>query len=66
MDEAALAAYFTVNEYTQIPLEIYWVWKMEEDLLINEDKYPGRDFHTVGFRVIPKLNDWLSAEVESA
>lgn len=66
MDEAALAAYFTINEYAQIPFEAYWVWKMEEDFYSKEDKYPGRDFHTVGVRIIPKLTDWLSAEVESA
>lgn len=66
MDEYGAGAYVTVNEFAELPFEIYWIWKMEEDFHSKEEKYPGRDFHTAGFRVMPKLNDWLSAEVEAA
>ena len=66
MDEAAIGFYLTVRENEQIPLDFYWIWKIEDDFYSREDKYPGRNFHTAGIRAIPKFNNWLSAETEAA
>jgi len=66
MDEYGLIAYAEIREYEEMPIDTYWIWKTEEDFYSKDEKYPGRDFHTVGIRVMPKLTDWLSAEVEAA
>lgn len=66
MDEAGLMAYAHYNEVQDFPMEFYWVWKMEERFYDKAVRYPGRQFHTVGTRLLPKLTDTLSAEVEAA
>lgn len=67
MDEKGLMAYLHYNEVKDFPMEFYWVWKQEDRFYDSKDKrYPGRNLHTVGTRLIPKLTDKLSAELESA
>ena len=66
MDEKGLMAYFHYNEVEHFPMEFYWIWKQEERFYDKETRYPGRDFHTLGTRLMPEINDKLSAEVEAA
>ena len=66
MDEGGLIAYATIGEYEDLPFDLYWIYKVEEDFASKKERYPGRDFHTVGVRLMPKINDWLSAEVEAS
>ena len=66
MDEGGLIAYATIGECEDLPFDLYWIYKVEEDFASKKERYPGREFHTVGFRLMPAINDWLSAEVEAA
>ena len=66
MDEKGLMAYFHYNEITDFPMEFYWIWKQEDRFYDKKDRYPGRNFHTLGARLTPKFNDKLSAEIEAA
>ncbi len=67
MDEKGLMTYFHINEVPNIPMEFYWIWKSETRYYDkNGVRYPGRDFHTLGTRVTPKLSDKLTAEIETA
>ena len=66
MDEKGLMAYFTYNEVQDFPMEFYWIWKQEERFYDKAKRYPGRAFHTLGTRWIPRLSETLSAEIETA
>ena len=67
MDEKGLMAYLHYNEIQDFPMEFYWIWKQESRFFGSTGtRYPGRDFHTMGTRLMPKINDKLSAEVEAA
>ena len=66
MDEGGAIAYATIEECEDLPFDLYWIYKIEEDFASKKERYPGREFHTVGFRLMPAINDWLSAEVEAA
>lgn len=67
MDEQGLMAYMHYNEVPDFPMEFYYIWKNETRFYDNKgNRYPGRDFSTVGTRLNPKLTDKLSAEVEGA
>lgn len=66
MDEGGLVAYATVREIEALPFETYWIWKKETSFYSGEDRYPGREFHTMGVRLLPVFADWLSGEWESA
>lgn len=66
MDEKGLMAYAHYNEIQDFPMEFYWIWKQEDRFYDKATRYPGRDFHTFGTRLMPKLTDKLSAEVETA
>ncbi len=66
MDEKGLMAYLHYNEVDKFPMEFYWIWKQEERFYDKEKRYPGRDFHTFGTRLVPSLTETLSAELESA
>ncbi|MGI5868230.1 MAG: alginate export family protein [Kiritimatiellia bacterium] len=66
MDEGGAIAYAEIKEYEDLPFDLYWIFKMEEDFYSKKEKYPGREFHTVGIRLMPKFNDWLSGELEAA
>ncbi len=66
MDEYGLIAYAEIREYEDLPMDAYWIWKAEEDFYSKDEKYPGRDFHTVGLCLTPAVTDWLSANIEAA
>lgn len=66
MDEYGLMAYAEIRETDDLPFDVYWIWKREESFRNKCFRHPGRDFHTVGLRVVPQINDWLAAEVEAA
>ncbi len=67
MDEKGLMAYLHYNEVEDFPMEFYWIWKQETRFYDSAGKrYPGRDFHTFGTRLAPKITDKLTAEVEGA
>jgi hypothetical protein len=66
MEEKALAAYMHYNEVENFPMEFYWIWKQETRFYDKKTRYPGRDFHTIGLRLVPRISDTLSAELESA
>lgn len=66
MDEGGLAAYAEIRELESLPFDLYWVWKKETSFHAGADRLPGRDFHTVGLRLMPTFNDWLSGELEAA
>lgn len=66
MDEKGLMAYFHYNEVKDFPMEFYWIWKQETRFYDKATRYPGRDFHTLGARLMPKITDKLSAELETA
>ena len=66
MDEKGLMAYAHYNEIQDFPMEFYWIWKQETRFYDKATRYPGRDFHTAGTRLLPKINDKLSAEFEGA
>ena len=66
MHEKALMAYVHYNEVEDFPLEFYWIWKQETRFYDKDKRYPGRDFHTLGTRLMPRFSDTFSAELESA
>jgi hypothetical protein len=67
MDEKGLMAYSHYNEIKNFPMEFYWIWKEETRFYDSKGvRYPSRDFHTLGMRLMPKFNDNLSGEVETA
>lgn len=66
MDEGGAIAYATIKACEDFPFDLYWIFKVEEDFASKKERYPGRDFHTIGIRLMPAINDWLSAEVEAA
>jgi len=67
MDEKGLMAYLHYNEVEDFPMEFYWIWKQETRFYDSAGKrYPGRDIHTFGTRLTPKITDKLSGEFEGA
>lgn len=66
MNEKGVMAYLHDNEIKDFPMEFYWIWKQEDRFYDKATRYPGREFHTVGLRLMPKITDKLSAEVEGA
>jgi len=67
MDESGAMAYTHFNEIQNFPMEFYWIWKNEERFYDSSgNRYPGRDFHTLGTRQMPQLTEKLSAEFEGA
>ena len=66
MTEKGLMAYFHLKEAQDFQAEFYWIWKGESRFYDKSARYPGRDFHTLGSRLLPKFGDKLSGEVEAA
>jgi len=67
--EWAVGSYWTVNEWERMPMEFYLVFKDESSWYKKgktADRVPGRSYTTVGARLMPKLTDKLSAELEGA
>lgn len=63
--------YFKSKEFSELPFELYYLYKRETKSLTarttgTSKVEDGRDTHTLGARVMPKLTDTLSAEFEGA
>ena len=65
-DDGALIAYATVREFPSVPFDVYWIFKDETEYYAVTGDFPGRNFHTVGARLTPRLLDWLTYEMEAA
>jgi hypothetical protein len=66
MHEKALMAYLHYNEVRKHPDGVLLDLETGDPVLRQETRYPGRDFHTFGTRLMPRFSDTLSAELESA
>ncbi|MGI5869981.1 MAG: hypothetical protein ACOX9C_11125 [Kiritimatiellia bacterium] len=66
MDEGGVGLYAECRELDALAIDLYWVWKKETSFHGGADRFPGRDFHTIGLRLLPTFNDWLSGELEAA
>lgn len=64
--EAGIGLYLTSKEFKEFPFELYYVWKDETHSHDIGGKAYGRDFHTVGTRLLPKFSPTLSGELEVA
>ena len=59
--------YFRSKEMAEIPFEAYYLYKRESKARMpNGTKLQGRVVNTWGLRVMPKLTETLSAELEAA
>jgi len=59
--------YFKSKELDALPFDLYYIYAQKSAYhLLNETKMQGRSLNTWGFRVMPKITDTLSAEVEGA
>lgn len=59
--------YFKSKEFAEVPFELYYLFKRETKARTAAGApLDGRNTHTVGTRVMPKLSETLSAEVEGA
>ena len=60
--------YFRSKEVADVPFELYYFYKRETKTVTaaNGSLPDGRNTHTVGARVMPKISETLSAEVEGA
>lgn len=66
-DEAGAGLYLTDKRADAFPYELYYIWKHETaDARGMVAGGAGRDTHTLGARLLPKLTDSLSAEIELA
>jgi len=67
MAEYGGGLYFRSKEFNEVPFELYYLYKRETKArLPGGVKLPGRVVHTWGARVMPKLTETLSAELEGA
>jgi hypothetical protein len=66
MDEMGFIAYMSYNEIENLPVELYYIWKRETRFYDKTTRYPGRNLHTFGSRIEPKLSDTISGELEVA
>ena len=61
--------YFRSKEFAEVPFELYYLYKREtksKTPRTNMVQSDGRDTHTWGARVMPKITDTVSAEFEGA
>jgi hypothetical protein len=65
-EETGLGLYYTSKDSKAFPFELYWIWKDETYSHDISGKKYGRDFHTVGTRLLPKFSSTVSAEIELA
>lgn len=67
MDEFGGGLYYKGRELgDDFPCEIYYVFKRETPFHRLGERQPGRDTHTVGARLTPRLSETLTAEFEGA
>ena len=64
--DSGAGLYLNVGELKEFPFEVYYVWENETHTHNIGKKEYGRDFHTVGTRLLPKFTDRFSGELESA
>jgi len=65
-EETGFGLYYTSKDAKALPVELYWIWKDESHSHDVSDKAYGRDFHTVGTRLLPTFAPTLFAEIELA
>lgn len=59
--------YFRSKEFAEVPFELYYLYKRETKCTSAKGApLDGRNTHTLGSRVVPKLTETLSAEFEGA
>ena len=59
--------YFKSKEFAEVPFELYYLYKRETKATSAKGAtLDGRNTHTWGTRVMPKITETLSAEVEGA
>jgi len=67
MAEYGGGLYFRSKELDEVPFELYYFYKRETKARMPDgSKLPGRIVNTWGARVMPKLTETLSAELEGA
>jgi hypothetical protein len=66
MDEYGGGLYFKSKEWKEFPFDLYYLFKRETKARLAGRDLPGRNTHTLGVRVAPKLTETLSAELEGA
>ena len=66
MAEYGGGLYFKSKEFSEFPFDLYYLFKRETKSRFRGARLPGRDTHTLGARVMPKLTETLSAEFEGA
>jgi len=59
--------YFKSKEFEVLPFDLYYIYMQKSTYqLLNGTKMQGRYVNTVGLRLMPKITDTLSAELEAA
>ncbi len=68
MAEYGGGLYFRSKEFDALPFELYYLYKRETkaNLSGSNNNLPGRIVHTWGTRLMPKLSETVSAELEGA
>lgn len=70
IDERAALAYYTNKHFDYFPFELYWIWKQETRQWRyaggTRTRYPGRQYQTLGTRLMPRLSDHVTTEFELA
>lgn len=65
-EDSGAGLYLTVNEFKEFPFELYYVWANQTHTHNVGTREYGRDFHTVGTRLLPRFSERFSGEVELA
>lgn len=60
--EAGAGIYASIRESKDLGADLYWIWKHES----AAEKFEGRSFHTLGARLLPRISETLSGELEVA
>ena len=66
MAEYGGGLYFKSKEWQEFPFDLYYLFKRETKSRLSDNDLPGRNTHTFGTRLMPKLSETLSAEFEGA
>ena len=66
MAEYGGGLYFKSKEWKEFPFDLYYLFKRETKARLSSNDLPGRNTHTFGTRLMPKLTETLSAELEGA
>lgn len=69
LTEWGVGTYWTIKEYKECPLDLYFLYKDESDWLKGgtaAKTIPGRQYATLGARITPQFTDNISGELEGA